>query len=209
MLVEGWSELQECPVELTRGDIMAWQTKVFNEWWCEMLTWKYQVFCFLFTVKYSEQKNREKVNKDKGVEQSLRWTQLARCLLSTDIMLQIMMLTWISLVHPLKISGLVAWQCTDWLWTAYRLHQSSLFSSLLPVWIFWLFISPLPAASRPKCSSDRMHLHKACSLCSQCAFIHNLSGPLLIILFTRALQTDQRDSLSHYKVWFLLVRYVS
>lgn len=29
-----------------------------------------------------------------------------------------MMLTWISLVHPLKISGLEAWQCNDCLWTA-------------------------------------------------------------------------------------------
>lgn len=36
--------------------------------------------------------------------------------LPTDVMLEITMLTWISLVHPHKISGLEAWWCNDYLW---------------------------------------------------------------------------------------------
>lgn len=152
---------------------------------------------------------------------------MAHCLLSTDVMFQTMMLTWISLVHPLKISGLEVWQCNDCLWTVHRLHQSSLFS--LPpkrpkdqhseldcikqsfASLDLLTLSPVSAVSRPISSSDRMHLHKACSLCGQCAFIHNKSGPLLVTVFSHALQADQKDSLiikSGFCHWATYIIYI-
>lgn len=137
------------------------------------------------------------------------WDHLRGCLVSTDVTCKMMMLTWISLAHPWKISGLQAWQRNDCLGTARQPHRqrfvfltdtknntqlsgTRLFQ-MSPVWTRWLFITSVSAVSRPICPSDRMHLHKACSLCGRCAFNHDTSAPLLFTVFTHALQTDEKD----------------
>lgn len=85
-----------------------------------------------------------------------------------------------------------------------QLSRTSLYETT-----FLYFGSPDSLFHQCQQCQDQYAPQTECTFTKPAVFAANVpSGPLLVTVFTHALQTDQKDSLAHYKVRFLLFSYL-